>query len=286
MYPRPSYIITAVLELYFPPMRIAVFADVHGNIHALQAALEDIAKQDVEQIVLAGDLLNGLPSSKQCLDLINENNILFLRGNHERYVYDYGTDRAPDSWSGENFAPVRWVREHLTTSDIDQLKSLPMYVQYDDLLITHAAPKDDYFSLKDKTPASEIEAAFQGFSENYILRGHHHRWIERYWSDRYLLSVSALGLPMEGVRETPYVIAEKRTNGWQFQKYFVEYDFKAAVRSFADSGYLDYTPMAYLSREELIRAESVVYSFILDWRAQQNGGINLGDAIRSYLKKN
>ena len=267
-------------------MRIAVFADVHGNFHALEAALADIEKQNVEQIVLAGDLVNGLPSSKQCLDLVNSQDIILLRGNHERYVYDYGSKNAPSSWNGENFAPVRWVREQLSAKDIRQLKQLPMYVQYNDLLITHSAPKDDYFSLKASTAATEIARAFAGFDENYILRGHHHRWIEKRWNDRYILTINALGLPMQGIRETPYVIAEMRSSGWSFQKHFVKYDFAAAIKSFDESGYIDYTAMAYLTREELIRAEAVVYPFILNWQVDKYSGQSLADAIHAFLKNN
>ena len=264
-------------------MRIAVLADVHGNIHALEAAAEDIQKEKVDLTIVAGDLVNGLPSSKQCLDLVKEQKMLFLRGNHERYVYDYDS-RNPLPLEDDNFAPVRWVKERLSNSDIKLLKELPMFAQFDNLLVTHAAPRDDYFALKNDTPAAEIEAVFAGFEEQDIIRAHHHRWINRKWKGRTLLSIGALGLPMEGKREAAYVIASKQSKRWQIKKHLVSYDFDAAMRSFESSGYLDFTPMAHLSRQELLESIAVVYPFILQWMARKDSNLKLATAIQRFLK--
>ncbi len=50
-------------------MRIAVLADIHGNLPAFEAALKHVSQQKVDQIILAGDIIIGSPDSKACWDL-------------------------------------------------------------------------------------------------------------------------------------------------------------------------------------------------------------------------
>ncbi len=51
-------------------MRLAVLSDVHGNLQALEAVLEHAQKQQVDQIIVAGDLINIIPNSRACWDLV------------------------------------------------------------------------------------------------------------------------------------------------------------------------------------------------------------------------
>lgn len=50
-------------------MRIAVLADIHGNLPAFEDALKHVSQQKVDQIILAGDIVNGSPDSKACWSL-------------------------------------------------------------------------------------------------------------------------------------------------------------------------------------------------------------------------
>jgi len=267
-------------------MRIAVLADVHGNIHALKASLAEIKKQKVDKIVLAGDLLNGLPNSKQCLDLLNSQNIILLQGNHERYVFDHYSNKAPESWQGGNWAPVRWVIDSLSKADLAQISNLPMYLEFDNLLITHASPYDDYARIRQDTPEDELRKFFKGFEQKYIVKAHNHVWLERSWADKQLLSIGSNGLAMDGRQKAQFIIAEQTAQAWVFEKFFIDYDLKAALKSFDDSGYTAYTPMALLTKLELITARSQVHPFIVEYaRALADNSISLEDAINEYIEK-
>jgi len=56
-------------------MRLAIIADVHANLEALQAVLEDIDKQKCQSIVCLGDLVGYNASPKECLDIVRRMNI-------------------------------------------------------------------------------------------------------------------------------------------------------------------------------------------------------------------
>lgn len=265
-------------------MRIAVLADVHGNIHALEASLEEIEKQKVDKIVLAGDLLNGLPNSKKCLDLINSKDIIYLQGNHERYIFDHDSENAPVSWRSENFAPVRWVRERLSETDLKQIANLKMYIQFDNLLITHAAPNDDYARIRLDSPVSELRKHFEGFDNKFIIKAHNHVWVERTWDNKQLLSIGSNGLAMDGVRKAQFIITEKHSNTWKHQRFFIDYDFLAAIKTIEDSGYASYTPMALLTKQEVLTAQIQVHLFIQKYaRALANKEISLKNAVNRFL---
>ena len=65
-------------------MRIAVISDIHGNCLALEAVLDDIARQSVDTTLDLGDLLSGPIEPRRTADLLLECDFLTVRGNHER----------------------------------------------------------------------------------------------------------------------------------------------------------------------------------------------------------
>ena len=73
--------------------RLAVLADIHGNLPALQAVIADMAQFAVDQVVVAGDSVNWGPFSRQVMELIWAHRWPVIRGNNELYLLDY-SDRA------------------------------------------------------------------------------------------------------------------------------------------------------------------------------------------------
>ena len=64
-------------------MKIAIIADIHSNLEALEAVLKDIGAEDIDQIVSLGDNIGYGPDPKGVLQLIDTYNILSILGNHE-----------------------------------------------------------------------------------------------------------------------------------------------------------------------------------------------------------
>ncbi len=64
--------------------KIGVISDVHGNLQALQVVLDYLKKQQCEQIIHTGDVVDIGANSKECLQLLVQNNVLCLLGNHDR----------------------------------------------------------------------------------------------------------------------------------------------------------------------------------------------------------
>jgi hypothetical protein len=232
-------------------MRLAVITDIHGNIHALEAVLRDIAAQAVDEIVIAGDTVNILLNSKACWDMVTALGCPVLKGNHEYYLYAYGTPDMTSEWMQERFKGLAWLREQFSNTDIHMVQALPMTYRLPDLLITHASPRSLFANVETDTPADKLREAFGDVGATFIVRGHNHKWYEHRWEDHTLVTVASCGLPLTGRLEAPYLLLEKRDR-WHFKKRFIRYDLEAAVATM-DEAYLEYYgPVGKLFKRELL----------------------------------
>ena len=91
-------------------MRIAIISDIHSNLTALQAVLADIEAQMVDEIIVAGDAINGLASPREVLEIIYERQLRMVIGNHEQYVIDVVDKPPADEY------PPEWGTSHWTAA--------------------------------------------------------------------------------------------------------------------------------------------------------------------------
>ncbi len=114
--------------------KIALITDIHGNKYALESVLEDIKRQNVDEIICLGDTISIGPYSKECIDMLIDNNIKSVLGNHELYLLK-GTDIEP-SIEGAEKEHYKWIKDNLTDKEINYIKNCPLYyeinISYDD----------------------------------------------------------------------------------------------------------------------------------------------------------
>src|SRR5690349_14058440 len=86
---------------------LAILSDIHGNLEALQAVLDDLRRHDVAAIYCLGDLVGYGPNPRECLDLAMEWAVVLL-GNHELAVlFD------PDGFGPVAYRAIRWAAAQL-----------------------------------------------------------------------------------------------------------------------------------------------------------------------------
>jgi hypothetical protein len=267
-------------------MRIAVMADIHGNIDALEAVLEHIEKQKVDQIVVAGDGVIGLPNSLECWQRVQSLGCLVIRGNHERYLFDLESPDAPESWQTERYAPIHQAYQQFSKTDIERLRELPAFYCIDDLLIVHASYRNDVDAVTAKSTKEELEEMFAGSSQPYIIRAHNHVWFECAWNTRKLSSIGSVGLPLNGDATAQYAIAEKKNQQWHVERYDIHYDIAKAIQSFDETFYFETAgAVGRLFRQELITAKHQLTPF---WQTYDEvvskGEMTLEQAVDVYLR--
>jgi hypothetical protein len=269
-------------------MRVAILADIHGNLAAFEAALGHVAEQRVDQLIIAGDIVVGSPDTAACWRLARSLGCPILRGNHERYVAEAGGPGAPPEWASERFGPVRWAAGQLTGAERAAIAALPFSLrmpELPDLLVVHASLRADRDSIMPHTPEHELPAMFPDLRERWVVRAHNHAGMVRLWGDRAIITAGSVGLPLDSHATAQYVLLDQRAGGWHIQHQSVPYDVAATLRRFRASGYLEAAgPLARLLMRELATASFYVVPFLNVYGAQiDRGEIGLAAAVERFL---
>lgn len=247
-------------------MRIAILADIHGNLPALEAALADVARLQVDQLVILGDIVVGSPDSLACWERVKGLRCSVLRGNHERYVFDLDTERARPEWSTQQFAPVRFAAQQLGVQQREELARLPPTLKLrgcEDVLFVHASARNDNDLVFPYTTDEALEPMFAGATEPWLVRGHNHFASVRLWGHRKIVTVGAVGLPLDGTPAAQFTVMEKRGGEWRVNHRCARYDVRETLRRFQESGYLDTAgPIARLYFREVMTASFHMIPFL------------------------
>jgi len=269
-------------------MRVAVFADIHGNLAALEAVLQEIERLRPDRVFVLGDIVDGAPDSLACWQRVEALGYPMLRGNHERYVFDFGTPRAAPEWSAPHFAPVRWAVNQCPQALRDRMAALPIALRdpgLPGLLFVHASARSDHDSIFIHTPDTQIDPMFAGVHEPLVIRGHNHLPGTRAWGDRRIVNLGAVGLPLDGHLSAQFALLELRQGDWKVRHIAVPYDVDATIRRFRESGYLEAGgPMARLFLREVATATHHFVPFLRHYgHAIREQRIDLAEAINRFL---
>lgn len=120
-------------------MRIAIIADIHGNLLALEAVLADIAARGVDRTVNLGDCVSGPLWPAETAARLMALDLPTVRGNHDRWVVEA---------EGEGlYFSDRLAREQLDAAQRAWLAALPMQRDIScaglAVRLFHATPSDD-----------------------------------------------------------------------------------------------------------------------------------------------
>ena len=127
-------------------MKLALIADVHANLEALEAVLQAIARENVDHIIHLGDLVGYNANPRECIDLICQHNVLCVAGNHDRAILD---PTLAQDFNILAYQAVIWSCQQLTDKHKDFLRQLPVTrIIQDRFLACHGNPvsPDAYIS--------------------------------------------------------------------------------------------------------------------------------------------
>jgi putative phosphoesterase len=220
-------------------VRIAVFSDVHGNLDALEAVLEDIEAQHVDAVLGLGDFVSGPFDPAGVADRLMALSAPCVRGNHDRT-----TANDPD-WDIDLFA-----RERLSDSQVAWLGALPLnHVHAGEVLLCHGTPRSDETNWMDGVLPPDgrivhmsrdfIEEQAAGFAYPVLLCGHTHvpRTL-RLGDGRLVVNPGSVGWGFAfGSPDAKYSIIEKRAAGWRVDLKAIPYDTAAAGRAATAAGF-------------------------------------------------
>jgi predicted phosphodiesterase len=225
-------------------MRIAVVSDIHGNLPALQAVVQDFGRRGVDQVINLGDSLSGPLLPLQTAEYLMASGWLHLAGNHERQVLTQG----PGTWSDAD----AYTHAQLGAEQFEWTASLTHSMPFgDEVWLCHGTPRSDVEYFLDTVEpggvriasAAELHERLGGVGASLVLCGHtHHPRALRSASGQLIVNPGSVGLPAfdddhpfahvieNGSPDARYAIVERTSGGWTAALIAVPYAHEPMAR--------------------------------------------------------
>jgi len=242
-------------------MRLAVLADIHGNLSALDAVMADVKRQRVDGLIVAGDFCDR-PQPLETVRAVQALDACAIRGNREDYVLAYAGQDAPAHWhTSRQWIGVRWLCEHLDREALEYIASLPEECVYaagdaDPIRVVHAAPgSTTELVLPSRDPVAmalyrqagllelsysrvSIDEAVTRFDEPALICAHSHIPWTQEQGGRLLVNPGSVGIPINGDTRAQYALLTWESNRWQTEHRAVGYDMDRIRAAYRESGIL------------------------------------------------
>ena len=151
-------------------MRYAFISDIHANLEALDAVLDDIEEQQIDEVICLGDIVGYGANPNECVDVVTKKCPVVLLGNHDA--------AAVEMLSTQHFnihakIAIEWTTQTLRKDIRDQLSELPLKAALDQMTLVHATPYEPnmWYYI---TSLEEAAFNFQFFDTQVCLVGHTH----------------------------------------------------------------------------------------------------------------
>jgi predicted phosphodiesterase len=186
-------------------MRVAALYDIHGNLPALDAVLEDVRRAGADRVVVGGDVVPG-PMAREALDRLLALDVPteFIAGNCEVAMLAEAagggdsTSRLPEAvrqtlrWSAQQFDPaLRGV-----------IAEWPKTVQFSvpglgEVLFCHGTPRDENEIFTHESPDARLEAIFGSIAASVVVCGHIHIQFDRPFGSLRIVNAGSVGMPFD-----------------------------------------------------------------------------------------
>ena len=151
-------------------MRYAIIADIHANLAAFTAVLDDIkGRGGVEEIWCLGDVVGYGPDPHQCIELLRQQNHVCAAGNHDWAVIG---KLDTSYFNPDAAAACHWTAAQLSPEDIDYLGNLPLVIEKGDFTLVHGSPREPIWEYL--LSISNARESFAYFKSQFCLVGHSH----------------------------------------------------------------------------------------------------------------
>lgn len=237
-------------------MKRALISDIHGNLEALEAVLEDIQRSSIDEIYCLGDIIGYGPNPCECLDLVMQRCKATILGNHDQAaLFD------PDGFNPMALQAIYWTRDRLDSGPgspnivngrWDFLGELPRQVDDGEFKFVHGSPRDptnEYVFPEFVFDQRKMEILF-GKVTQYCFMGHTHLpgifttgceflspdefgHVYQLTGEKVLANVGSVGQPRDDDKRSCYAILDTDAKTITYRR--IEYDIeKTANKIYAE----------------------------------------------------
>ncbi len=215
-------------------MKVIIISDIHGNLEALNKALEYIDKLEGEKrVVCLGDIVGYGPDPAECFNIVTSITDKICLGNHEDAVLDTDYDYQINMYARE---AIKWTRNILNEEVKNVIGKLPLKITEDNVLYVHASPDDPMlwkYITNDRNAYSsliEMEHSLCFVGHSHIPGVYSYQKTERDGKkaaiskkDRTIVNVGSIGQPRDGSPLLSFAVFDD--SNWNVEIIRLEYDY-------------------------------------------------------------
>ncbi len=208
-------------------MKVAVLADIHANLPALEKVLEEIEGMSK---FCCGDLVGYNPFPNEVIDLVKKENVVSILGNHDHAVLTGDT-----SWFNRIAASaIEWTVKELTAENLEFLKTLAQ--SYDnEFYMIHGSPKnplEEY--ILPEAPEYVFRDFFNYTKSDIIVLGHAHVPFVKRIDEKLIFNPGSVGQPRDFDSRASYAILDTETKELEIKR--VDYDIERTAERIVKEG--------------------------------------------------
>ena len=217
-----------VQALSNPNVKIAVLADIHANLNALETVIQDAEKRGAEVFLNAGDSVGFGAFPNEVIELLHSKNVVSVMGNFDLEVTK---QTAPNK--GAKKLAVEFTRKELVKSCESYLLSFPSQIAFEAggkrLLMVHGSPESIDEHIYHDTPVSRLSELAEDSNADVIIVGHSHEQFQTQVNGFTFVNPGSVGRPGDGNPQAAYAILT--LNPFQVELIRIDYDIQAAAEA-------------------------------------------------------
>ena len=220
-------------------MRIAILSDIHGNLPALEAVLAKVRELDAGATYCLGDTVGYGPFPNECVQLVQQNCSVALKGNHECGMMG----EAPlDDFNQFGIEAILWSQKIVTKENWDYLRALPFTAFENGITLAHASPRDpnswEYImtigAAQDNFEAFDTPLCFIGHTHVPVIIGQDSSINEFRKGGRFIINVGSVGQPRDGHPEAAFGLYDTELDAYSLIR--VPYEIQKTAQAIHDAG--------------------------------------------------
>lgn len=184
-------------------MRIACLFDIHANLPALEAVLDDVRLQQVDRVVVGGDVVPG-PMPRECFERLRSLTVPvdYILGNGDRATRQARRGEMDPKVPPLFHEAMRWNAAQLADEDDAAIATWPLIVRHDvpgigAVVFCHATPRDDNEIFVKTTPDAVLWPLFDPLDAQLVVCGHTHMQFDRMAGATRVVNAGSVGMPFQ-----------------------------------------------------------------------------------------
>lgn len=227
----------------------AILGDIHGNMEALNAVLEDAENQGAKEFACVGDLVGYNANPAECMEILSGLNCVTVRGNHDHYC---SNDESLGDFHPMAASVVDWTRQQLSREQLEYLRGLELSRKIAGFTLVHSTldmperwgyvfdclDADAHFNYQVTT------VCFYGHTHVPVVFESEGKTVRKAYSSfelepgrKYFINVGSVGQPRDGDPRSAYVLYDMDEKRVTLRR--LEYDIQSAQGKIRRAGLPD-----------------------------------------------